>query len=448
MREVAVAPTPATVYEAGTLELRDEIANLGWHGSKTRNPPVGMTLCCPTMLYDPARHEALKSITWDEARARAMIERIVRDTEARFSPASYWPMHPRDADNGETQPAYPLYFGACGVMWALNYLDAAGAVRLSRSYAGHVDALLPLNRAWLGSSSSPDQASYLMGETGIRLLSYWLNPAEETAARLEELIAANIDNPARELLWGSPGTLLAALFLHERTGEARWAESFRATARKLWSQLLWSREYECHYWTQDMYGQQSTYLDGVHGFVATACPLIRGRHLLDAEEWAGWEERIANTIQRTATYEGSLANWRAFLYPPTPKARPPLVQLCHGAPGFIVCLANMPGTSLDELLIAGGETTWKAGPLNKGSNLCHGTGGNGYAFLKLHQRTQDAKWLERARAFAMHAIAQTEADAAKYGQLRYSLWTGDPGFAIYLWDCIRGRGAFPSLEVF
>jgi hypothetical protein len=48
----------------------------------------------------------------------------------------------------------------------------------------------------------------------------------------------------------------------------------------------------------------------------------------------------------------------------------------------------------------------------------------------------------------MHGIAQTEADEAAYGQLRYSLWTGDPGFAIYLWDCLRGQAAFPTLDVF
>lgn len=37
---------------------------------------------------------------------------------------------------------------------------------------------------------------------------------------------------------------------------------------------------------------------------------------------------------------------------------------------------------------------------------------------------------------------------AAYGQLRYSLWTGDPGFAIYLWDCLRGQAEFPTLDVF
>jgi hypothetical protein len=62
-------------------------------------------------------------------------------------------------------------------------------------------------------------------------------------------------------------------------------------------------------------------------------------------------------------------------------------------------------------------------PLFDQSNLCHGTGGNGYAFLKLFARTRDEKRLARARV--RHArIGQVDADAARYGQLRCSLWTG------------------------
>jgi hypothetical protein len=212
--------------------------------------------------------------------------------------------------------------------------------------------------------------------------------------------------------------------------------------------LQWSAEHECAYWTQDLYGCRSTYLDAVHGFVATASPLIRGRHLLDAKVWAEWQRCIVNTMQRTATWDGTLANWRAWLDVPSGQTPRMLMQFCHGAPGFVICLADMPGADLDALLIAAGEATWAAGPLAKGSNLCHGTGGNGYALLKLFGRTGDALWLERARAFAMHGIAQMQADAAQYRQLRYSLWTGDPGLAIYLWDCVRGRAAFPTLDVF
>jgi hypothetical protein len=401
------------------------------------------------MLFDPARHEPLQPIRWDEARVRATIARIADDTEERFATGTYWPIHPRDADDGATAPLYPLYFGACGVLWALHYLDAVGAVRLKRGYAICVEPLLPLNRAWLTSSSdSGELASYMMGDTGILLLNYWLNRDDRAAERLQALIAGNLDNPTRELMWGAPGTLLAALFLHQRNGEARWADLFRVTARRLWSQLIWSPEYQCHYWTQDMYGQHTTYLDAVHGFVATASPLIRGRHLLGDAEWSDWEQCIANTIARTATTDGALANWRAWL--DVAKGRQPtmLMQFCHGAPGFIVCLADMPGTALDALLIAGGEATWAAGPLAKGANLCHGTAGNGYAFLKLYRRTGQHTWLERARAFAMHAIAQSESDLRQYGQLRYSLWTGDLGLAIYLWNCIEGSAGFPTLDVF
>ena len=124
------------------------------------------------------------------------------------------------------------------------------------------------------------------------------------------------------------------------------------------------------------------------------------------------------------------------------------MQFCHGAPGFVTCLGDFPSAELDELQLAAGRAVWAAGPLTKGSNLCHGTGGNGYAFLKLYKRTQDPVWLDRARAFAMHGIAQTEADAVRYGQMRYSLWTGDPGFAVYLWNCVLGAAAFPTLDVF
>ena len=399
-------------------------------------------------MYDPARHEPLRAGAWDEARARAMIERIVRDAEARFSSGAHWPIHPLDADGGERQPLYPLYFGACGVIWALQYLQALGAVRLARRYADFVDALVPRNRSWLASSGDDGTGSYLMGDTGILLLRYWLDPDDSIASRLEALIAANVDNPTRELMWGAPGTMLAALFLYRRTGEARWAALYRDTSRKLRSQLIWSPEHECHYWTQDMYGERSSYLDAVHGFVGSASPLIQGRDLLDPEEWAQWQSTIVNTVERTATREGEFANWRAWLDAPVVPGRTMLMQYCHGAPGFVICLGDLPGASLDALLDAGGEAAWAAGPLRKGSNLCHGTGGNGYTFLKLYRRTGDSRWLERARAFAMHGILQTEADADRYGQMRYSLWTGDPGFAIYLFDCIRAQAAFPSLDVF
>jgi hypothetical protein len=417
------------------------------------------------MLYDPDRHEPLHSADaadWNEARARACIDAIVRDTEAQFRAQRGWPTHPLDlAASDDPQAANPsLYFGACGVLWALHYLRSVGAVELVRKWPIDAAWLIHDTHEWLKDDADRECAAYLMGETPIRLLEHAQTGSAGAADRIAELIEGNIEHPARELMWGSPGTLLAALFMHQRTGEERFAELFRRTAAVLWSQLEWSEEYGCHYWTQQLYGQTSTYMDAVHGFAGTTLPLIRGHHLLDADDWERWRQCVATSMIRSATFEGGdeencgQVNWIPWLILDVTqrerwKANPRwLMQYCHGSPGFVINLAGFPGSELDALLLRAGETTWAAGPLKKGSNLCHGTGGNGYAFLKLFECTGDARWLQRARMFAMHGIGQTESHAARYGRLRYSLWTGDLGFAVYLWNCIKGEAAFPSLDVF
>ena len=404
------------------------------------------------MLFDPARHEPLAHAEWNEDAARTLIERIVHDAEERFSPQSHWPVHPLDAVGDDASPSFDLYCGSAGVVWALQYLQDVGRAQLRHRYEEYVAGLGTLNAQWLRARdfSAADLPSYLIGNTGLTLLALALRGDPVDAASLAALVGRNLHHPARELMWGAPGTLLAARFMHERTGDARWQELFVATARTLWSQMRWSPEFECHYWTQELYGGEWTYLDAVHGFVATAAVLIQGRHLLDETEWAGWQERIVATVRNSVQRDGPHANWPAFLYPPGGSTRPQkaLMQFCHGAPGFVICLADLPARDLDDDLVAAGEAIWAAGPLRKGSNLCHGTGGNGYAFLKLYARTGEEKWLARARAFAMHGIVQTETHAARYGRMRHSLWTGDPGFAIYLHDCIEGVGRFPTLEVF
>ena len=57
-------------------------------------------------------------------------------------------------------------------------------------------------------------------------------------------------------------------------------------------------------------------------------------------------------------------------------------------------------------------------------------------------------WLDRARAFAMQGVTQYEREKAKVGYQRFSLWTGDPPFAIYLAGCINAEAAFPTVDVF
>jgi len=116
------------------------------------------------------------------------------------------------------------------------------------------------------------------------------------------------------------------------------------------------------------------------------------------------------------------------------------VQWCHGAPGVVCALAGAPShRRLDALLLAAGELVWEAGPVRGGSGLCHATAGNGWAFLKLNRRTQDRKWLARARRFAMHAIEQRRGERG--------LWSGDLGLALFLRACIEADDRWPLLDV-
>jgi len=394
-------------------------------------------------LFDPARHEPLVDRRWDADAARAAIAAIVDDTLAACSADGLWPPHPLDG-HGSAQFA-ELYFGAAGVIYALDWLASAGAAIVRRDFGAAFDGLLARNLAEVGASSR-DVDSLLVGRSGILLVRCRVAPSRAAADQLAASIAANASHPSLELLWGTPGTMHAALEMHERTGEARWAELFRRDVETLARSFLLHPRVRCHLWMQDFRGKRYIHLGAAHGFAGNAGVLVRGSALLPAVDRRWWMDRIVDTAHATAMREGAQANWPDIVVSPESPRSTVVVQWCHGAPGFVTSLADLPDPRLDDLLGAAGELVWAAGPLTKGAGLCHGTAGNGYAFLKLFRRTGKPLWLDRARAFAMHAIAQSDAHRRKYGMRHYSLMTGDPGLAIYLWNCIAGCDRFPLLD--
>ena len=66
------------------------------------------------------------------------------------------------------------------------------------------------------------EPSLWIGEGGITLVAWLLAPTPELADRLEAIVTAEPANETLELMWGSPGLLLIADALLERTGEERW----------------------------------------------------------------------------------------------------------------------------------------------------------------------------------------------------------------------------------
>ena len=144
-------------------------------------------------------------------------------------------------------------------------------------------------------------------------------------------------------------------------------------------------------------------------FASNVHSLLRGGALLARSVSPKCRVPAARRLPRWPFATGGLVNWPTAADPYWAADFPIRVQWCHGAPGIVASL--VPLAQADEavsLLGAAGELTWRAGPLPKGAGLCHGTAGNGAAFLALDARTGEERWLARARAFAMHALEQVE----------------------------------------
>lgn len=180
------------------------------------------------------------------------------------------------------------------------------------------------------------------------------------------------------------------------------------------------------------------------GVAGNMPPLLRGWNWLTPDQRAVVADAVPRTPALHAVGSELGAAWPATV----PSSQTTfLCQRCHRAPGMVTTFADAPFSTPDfeALLLEGGELAWNAGPLAKGSNLCHGTGGNGHALLKLYKRTGDPLRLERA--VATTAINQVRGARAAFGRERYSLWTGDAGLAVYLWDCITVEPKFPTIDV-
>ena len=396
------------------------------------------------MLFDPPSHEPLTERPWDAGRAHAAIAAIAADAEGAFDGDELWPAHPADLVDGPLPEVASLYLGASGVIWALDRLARVGAVDLRRDWAPVAVRLAeryPSQPDFQDIVDGP-VPSLLMGDAGILLVAHTLAPAAWQEERLLAAVRANVANPFLELMWGSPGTMIAARVLFERTGAEQWREAWEDSADWLWSQ--WGDDL----WQQDLYGKPTRCLGPAHGFAGNVLALAGGG-LLEPARRAELEQRTLSVLAKYAHRDGALCQWPPADQPPS-KPQPIRTQWCHGAPGMVASLASLAPADeqLTELLVAGGELTWQAGPLKKGAGLCHGTAGNGYAFLKLFERTGDELWLGRARGFAMHAIEQVEQARAEHGRGRHSLWTGDPGAALYVYDCLSASTAFPTLDYF
>jgi Lanthionine synthetase C-like protein len=390
------------------------------------------------MLYRPEAFDRLTDTAWNEAGSRERIREIVATTDAELrGPKLFWRAHPWDRWQS-TSPQKNLYVGTAGVLWALDQLRRRGYAETKLDLADLARRNVELFRAkpdYLKVLTLPEprDSSLFLGEAGILLVAWRLAPGDELATDLLERVRANVANDAHEVMWGVPGTLIAARAMHEWTGEDRWIAAWHDSA-----EAFLARRNEDGLWTNHLYGQVYESLTPPHGLVGNVQALVP---LLDRDRANALRREAAAILADTVVREGELANW-----PPQPRPELPgpdgqiRLQWCAGAPGIVAGAFDY----LDEdLLLAGAQLVWHAGPHGdeKGPNICHGTAGNGYALLKAFERTGDERWLERARRFAMHALEQVERMPP-----RHSLFTGGLGVALYAADCIEAHTEYPIMD--
>jgi lantibiotic modifying enzyme len=393
--------------------------------------PISASLDDVPVLFEPELHEPLIEDAWDEERARDAIRGIVADADRAFDPERLWPAEEWDSWQ-TTPPLKDVYTGAAGVLLALDQLRRRGPAETQIDVVAATRRTLerwrehPDYEQWTDIPSRPESALFTGG--GGPLLAAWrVEPSPELADELFTRVRENVGNEAVEIMWGAPGTMLAARAMHEWTGDERWADAWQESAES----VLDMRD-EDGLWTNRLYGDTFRSLTPPHGLVGNVQALSAG---LDNERRTSLEGETADLLARFAVVEDGVANW-----PRREGVEPDRLQWCAGAPGILVSASSYLD---EELVLAGAELIWQAGPpgMEKGSGICHGTAGNGYAFLKVFERTGDELWLERARRFAVHAVEQVE----RRGKGRYSLFTGDVGVALYVADCLEGRSVYPII---
>jgi len=400
-------------------------------------------------LFDPKRHETLIPQPWSTELVTREVNTIVADINNSIMTDSSWPTHPLDAESyTSASPKWASYAGAAGVVLAMQILKRCGYD------ANDYSERLPIiHSSYIKSPDVQVEPGLQLGELGILIPLLLAQPNNKTVKKnLIQAMQQTLDLPLNEVTSGQTGMMHVALHLYRQTNEQCWRDVYIEGAQSLLAHWQQDKTTKQWLWQSKVFGPSRHYYGACHGIVANANILLQGIDLLDEALSITIIERTVSTLQLSVKENKNMANWQLCTKPDIEKV---LVQWCHGGAGIVTAMAATPQSLskssiiLDRLLKKTAELIWQAGPLKKGSNICHGTAGNGYAFLYLYKRWRDPIWLERARQFAMHAIVQCQRDRTFYKQGRYSLWTGDAGLAIYLHHCLYPKqAALPGLELF
>src|SRR5258707_1353319 len=138
-------------------------------------------------MHDAKNHYPLKSLAWNEARARRAIQDIVDDIVAQLAIDPVLPRHPLDGYGCKSD----MYMGLAGVVWGVGYLRDEGAVAAGIDLSHRLGEMLLACKKDREQLSHPENSSYFFGEIFILMQQYKLQRSQSTADAIYRSVEAN-----------------------------------------------------------------------------------------------------------------------------------------------------------------------------------------------------------------------------------------------------------------
>ena len=261
------------------------------------------------IVFQRTRHFTPAFRAWDEVDAKAAIAEIAADAVSIVDPTTLWPAHPMD--DGVRDGHGSLYFGAAGVIWALDYLRREQVISDAHDPTPLTTTVLERNAPWFATTAYSIHASLLMGELGILLVQMRVAPHQGLADEIYTLLASNSELPIVELMWGLPGCMLGCIHMRTMTHDDRFMDLFRLQSTRLLADL--EMDDNGPIWTQDLYGRRQRWLGPVHGFAGNMVPLLHGWAWLTPEQRAIVSAAVPRTLAAHAVSSDQGINWPAIV---------------------------------------------------------------------------------------------------------------------------------------
>ncbi|XP_033116538.1 lanC-like protein 2 isoform X2 [Anneissia japonica] len=266
--------------------------------------------------------------------------------------------------------------------------------------------------------------------------------SKDCVERLQKLVDIVLDESIPdELLYGRAGYLYALLFVEHFLGEETIQKNIieKVTMMVLDSGKALARKEKSksplmYKWHDKQYLGAAHGLAGIYFLLLQVDLPVISSHLDDV---------IKPSIDYLTRLQFPSGNYPSSLGNDTDR----LIHWCHGAAGVVHLMLQAYKFGDQKYLDQAescGNVIWARGLLRKGYGLCHGTSGNGYAFVALYQVTGNQKHLHRAWKFAEWCL-----DYDKHGCRQpdrpFSLFEGMAGAIYYLSDVLHPlKAKFPA----